>query len=74
MSPQVGEEFSFSRVLISGAGFLADAYDLFVINVALDLMNDQGYKEELTTGLKSAVTKENGIFFSTILLILPSEL
>eukprot|EP01032_Pedospumella_encystans_P011121 gene11121-12958_t len=45
----------FSRVLISGAGFLADAYDLFVINLSVDLMSRCTYNVELTSALKSRV-------------------
>ena len=45
----------FSRVLISGAGFLADAYDLFVINLSVDLMSRCTYNVELTNALKSRV-------------------
>lgn len=43
------------RILISGAGFLADAYDLFVINVVVDMMSKVDYKQELTNELKSNV-------------------
>ena len=49
------DNFSFSRVLISGAGFLADAYDLFVINVAVDLMDRAGYHQALTDETKSTI-------------------
>lgn len=45
----------FTRVLISGAGFLADAYDLFVINIVVDLMSKDSYYQELTNTLKSQV-------------------
>lgn len=45
----------FSRVLISGAGFLADAYDLFVINIAVDLMERCNYTETLTTSTKTTL-------------------
>jgi MFS transporter, PHS family, inorganic phosphate transporter len=54
MTPQ-DESLSFSRVLISGAGFLADAYDLFVINIVVDLMDKAGYKQDLTNSMKSNV-------------------
>lgn len=30
----------FSNVLLSGAGFLADAYDLFVINVGKSVLSN----------------------------------
>jgi hypothetical protein len=50
------DSMSFSRVLISGAGFLADSYDLFVINIAVDLMSKVSYDQELTTTLKSQVS------------------
>lgn len=46
---------AFSRVLISGAGFLADAYDLFVINIAVDLMARCNYQTALTTAHKSTI-------------------
>jgi hypothetical protein len=41
-----GEQSSFltsrtARVLLAGAGFLADAYDLFVINLVLRLLRDE---------------------------------
>ena len=45
----------FSRVLLSGAGFLADAYDLFVINVAVDIMDKCSYHQSLTTNMKATV-------------------
>lgn len=45
----------FGRILISGAGFLADAYDLFVINVVVDMMSQVDYKQTLTNDLKSNV-------------------
>lgn len=48
-------QFSYSKVLISGGGFLADAYDLFVINIAVDLMDKCGYQQELTEELKSTI-------------------
>ena len=48
------ERIQYSRILISGAGFLADAYDLFVINVAIDLMAEVPYLQTLTPGLKSS--------------------
>ena len=41
--------------LIALAGFLADAYDLFVINVAVDIMSEEPYNERLTTGMKATV-------------------
>lgn len=52
---KMGNESPFSRVLISGAGFLADAYDLFVINVAVDLMARCKYKSALTAARKSTI-------------------
>jgi hypothetical protein len=45
----------FSKVLISGAGFLADAYDLFVINVAVDIMDKCNYSQSLTNDTKSTI-------------------
>jgi MFS family permease len=38
-----------ARVLLAGAGFLADAYDLFVINLVLRLLRDE-YPEYTKTG------------------------
>jgi PHS family inorganic phosphate transporter-like MFS transporter len=49
------EQIPFHRVLISGAGFLADAYDLFVINIAADLMSRCEYKQSLTSSTKGLV-------------------
>lgn len=49
------EVTGFGRILISGAGFLADAYDLFVINVVVDMMSQVDYKQTLTNDLKSNV-------------------
>ncbi len=43
------------RVVISGAGFLADAYDLFVINVAVDLMSRCDYHQALTPDMKTTI-------------------
>jgi len=48
-------QISYSRVLLSGAGFFADAYDLFVINIAVDMMSKVSYEESLTTEVKSAI-------------------
>ena len=45
----------FYRVILSGAGFLADAYDLFVINVAVDIMDQVEYNQPLTKNTKAAV-------------------
>lgn len=45
----------YSKVLISGAGFLADAYDLFVINVVVDLMEKESYEQGLSNSLKSTI-------------------
>ena len=44
-----------SRVFLSGAGFLADAYDLFVINVAVDIMDKNDYHQPLTSEMKATV-------------------
>lgn len=44
-----------NKVFVTGSGFLADAYDLFVINVAVDMMAQVQYKEALTDDLKSHV-------------------
>eukprot|EP00981_Chlorochromonas_danica_P010945 scaffold3553_cov180-Ochromonas_danica.AAC.12 len=57
-APEKVEEdggMKFSKVLISGAGFLADAYDIFVINVAIDLMAKCSYHEPLTNSMKSNI-------------------
>ena len=43
------------RILIAGAGFLADAYDLFVINVAVDMMSKCNYNQILTDRMKSNI-------------------
>ena len=45
----------FHRVILSGAGFLADAYDLFVINVAVDIMDQVEYNQPLTKNTKATV-------------------
>lgn len=63
------EVFSLSRVVISGAGFLADAYDLFVINVALDLMKQESYNEKLSNELKSTVSIYSSCFNTRILIV-----
>lgn len=52
MQEKKAEEVSISRILISGVGFLADAYDLFVINVAVDLMAKCDYQEPMTSGTR----------------------
>ena len=44
-----------ARVLVSGAGFLADAYDLFVINVAVDMMRMSSYHQHLSNNIVSLV-------------------
>ena len=43
------------RVLLSGAGFLADAYDLFVINIVVDIMDKEDYHQSLTDSMKANV-------------------
>ena len=63
------EVFSISRVIISGAGFLADAYDLFVINVALDLMKQESYNESLSKELKSTVIISCIVFIIAIIIV-----
>ncbi|RYH04905.1 hypothetical protein EON65_46170 [archaeon] len=45
----------YSKIAISGAGFLADAYDLFVINIAVDLMSKGTYQQPLTNYMKSMI-------------------
>jgi hypothetical protein len=42
-------------VLMSGAGFLADAYDLFVINIAVDIMARCSHEQPLTIVMISTV-------------------
>jgi PHS family inorganic phosphate transporter-like MFS transporter len=42
----MSSNYDYSKVLISGAGFLADAYDLFVINIAVDLMAQVHYESQ----------------------------
>lgn len=49
------QHVSFLWVLMSGAGFLADAYDLFVINIAVDIMARCPYKQPLTMATISTV-------------------
>ena len=44
---------SLSNVFMSGAGFLADAYDLFVINIVVDIMDRVKYAQPLTNSSKS---------------------
>jgi PHS family inorganic phosphate transporter-like MFS transporter len=43
-----------ARVLLAGAGFLADAYDLFVINLVLRLLRDE-YPHYIAQGLAPAL-------------------
>eukprot|EP01031_Cornospumella_fuschlensis_P031880 gene31880-38546_t len=45
----------YGKICISGAGFLADAYDLFVINIAVDLMGKVSYHQPLTNHMKSMI-------------------
>jgi PHS family inorganic phosphate transporter-like MFS transporter len=52
---EVVEDISYGRVIVAGAGFFADAYDLFVINMVVDMMELENYDEVLTTELKSNV-------------------
>ena len=35
-------------VLLTGSGFFADAYALFVINLVVDMMNELTYEQDLT--------------------------
>ena len=42
-------------MLLAGAGFLADAYDLFVINVTVDIMDQQDYHQPLTENTRATV-------------------
>ncbi len=49
------EDNDYGKVFISGAGFLADAYDLFVINVAVDLMAQVSYQQPLSHAMRSAI-------------------
>ena len=46
----------FGRVFVAGAGFLADSYDIFVINIALMMMKDAGrYEPPLTHEIQTWV-------------------
>ena len=45
----------YSRIVLTGAGFLADAYDLFVINIVVDIMDQVSYKQELTDNMKATI-------------------
>jgi len=44
------------NTFVSGAGFLADAYDIFVVNVAIDIMRSCKYSQSLSTS-KNAILK-----------------
>jgi PHS family inorganic phosphate transporter-like MFS transporter len=55
MSAGQDDDISYSRTILTGAGFFADAYDLFVINIAVDLMGKSNYHEQLTTEMKSTI-------------------
>lgn len=52
-SEEIG--YHYVSIFIAGAGFLADAYDLFVINIVVDIMELSDYKEKLTDEKKSLV-------------------
>ena len=43
------------NITLTGTGFMADAYDLFVINVVVDIMSEIAYKQPLTTTVKANV-------------------
>jgi len=45
----------WTKIAICGAGFFADSYDLYVINVVVDQMAKAGYKQPLTVSMKSTV-------------------
>jgi MFS transporter, PHS family, inorganic phosphate transporter len=45
----------WTRIPICGAGFFADSYDLYVINVVVDLMAQCGYIQPLSVTLKSTL-------------------
>jgi hypothetical protein len=51
----VNRNVSVLWVLMSGAGFLADAYDLFVINIAVDIMAQCSHEQPLTIAMISTV-------------------
>lgn len=53
--PDNGTNIGFYAIFIAGAGFFADAYDLFVINIVVDIMALTEYKEQLTDGRKALV-------------------
>lgn len=44
-----------TRVFISGAGFLADSYDLFIINICVDLMALVHYRQPPTQSVQATV-------------------
>eukprot|EP00658_Telonema_sp_P-2_P047632 TRINITY_DN36236_c0_g1_i1.p1 TRINITY_DN36236_c0_g1~~TRINITY_DN36236_c0_g1_i1.p1 ORF type:complete len:428 (+),score=67.57 TRINITY_DN36236_c0_g1_i1:185-1468(+) len=46
---------SIGRVLLSGLGFLADSYDIWVINICTDIMKLESYEENQTDELVSWV-------------------
>lgn len=56
------------NVILTGAGFLADAYDLFVINVVVDIMSNLAYKQPLTATVQANVKSMAlvGAFFGQI--------
>ena len=57
-------KMDISRVLLSGAGFLADAYDLFVVNVAVDIMGQNTYQQvSVKTMTKYTIVYLNVISF-----------
>lgn len=47
---------SSGRILIAGCGFLADSYDVFVINIALEMMEQNDYGVPLTPSIRAAVS------------------
>ena len=64
----IKDEIKWYNVILTGSGFLADAYDLFVINVVVDIMANLAYKQPLTTTVKANVKSMAlvGAFFGQI--------
>ena len=58
-------------VLISGMGFFTDAYDLFVIGVALKLMNAEWHFSHGVSGPMTAAALMAGIGYLVTLAMLP---
>jgi len=48
------------RIMIAGCGFLADSYDVFVINLALQMMKQNDYGVPLTPDTQGKEGREGG--------------